>query len=77
MLLKVDHANRPDPFLDKLRQQIIEIALADSGLDSDGLISHLTRLGLSDAAMGFLVGRHWATRLSRGAARRLFKHAQD
>lgn len=45
-----------DPFLDKLRQQIIEIALADSGLDSDGLISHLTRLGLSDACNGLLGG---------------------
>jgi len=45
-----------DPFLDKLRQQIIEIALADSGLDTDGLISHLTRLGLSDACNGLLGG---------------------
>ena len=45
-----------DPFLDKLRQQIIEIALDDPGLDSDGLISHLTRLGLSDACKGLLSG---------------------
>ena len=45
-----------DPFLDKLRQQIIEIALADSGLDSEGLIAHLTRLGLSDACNGLLGG---------------------
>ena len=45
-----------DPFLDKLRQQIIEIALADSGLDSDGLISHLTRLGMSDACNEILGG---------------------
>ncbi|WP_193183654.1 DNA primase [Nisaea sediminum] len=45
-----------DPFLDKLRQQIIEIALADPGLDSEGLIAHLTRLGLSDACNGLLSG---------------------
>ncbi|MBT5264411.1 MAG: DNA primase [Rhodospirillaceae bacterium] len=43
-----------DPFLDKLRQQIIEIAWAEPALDSDGLVRNLGQVGLTETCDGLL-----------------------
>ena len=43
-----------DPFLDKLRQQVIEILAADPGLDAAALKRHLTGLGHSETVSGVL-----------------------
>lgn len=43
-----------DPFLDKLRRQILEINADDTGLDADGLRDHLMALGYSDTVDGLL-----------------------
>lgn len=43
-----------DPFLDKLRQDILERALSEPGLDATGLKRHLMGLGYSDDCDGLL-----------------------
>lgn len=43
-----------DPFLDKLRRQILEINADDPGLDAEGLRDHLMALGYSDTVDGLL-----------------------
>lgn len=43
-----------DPFLDKLRRQILEINAEDPGLDADGLRDHLMSLGYSETVDGLL-----------------------
>jgi len=43
-----------DPFLDKLRRQILEINADDAGLDADGLRHHLMSLGYSESVDGLL-----------------------
>ncbi|MCR9070828.1 MAG: DNA primase [Alphaproteobacteria bacterium] len=43
-----------DPFLDKLRRQILEINAEDPGLDADGLRDHLKTLGYSETVDGLL-----------------------
>lgn len=43
-----------DPFLDKLRRQILEINAEDPGLDADGLRDHFMALGYSETVDGLL-----------------------
>ncbi len=48
------HLALDDPFLDNLRQQILEITAGDPDLDAKGLETHLISLGYSDALDGLL-----------------------
>lgn len=43
-----------DPFLDRLRRQILDINAEDAGLDADGLRAHLLSLGYSETVDGLL-----------------------
>ncbi|NQW12554.1 MAG: DNA primase [Alphaproteobacteria bacterium] len=48
------HLELGDPFLDKLRAEILEITDADPNLDADGLATHLKASGYTDTVNGLL-----------------------
>ena len=51
------HLTFDEPFLDKLRAQIIDIAIAEPGLDAVAMRRHLSDLGYSETCDGFLDAR--------------------